>query len=178
MELCIKPLTSDLWPAFEELFGSHGACNGCWCMYWRIGSDYHKRSREYNKQEFQSIVQKGPPPGLVAFENNIAVGWCQLTTKRSLAWLEKNYGYDDTNSKNVWCISCFYIKRGYRKKGVTSTLIENAIEFVKLSKGKLIEAYPIDSASSFTGFPSTFQKAGFKVVTHGKYKRIVMRLIL
>jgi len=57
-------------------------------------------------------------------------------------------------------------------------LIENAIEFVKLSKGKLIEAYPIDSASSFTGFPSTFQKAGFKVVTHGKYKRIVMRLIL
>ena len=178
MELHTKQLTIDLWPAFEELFGSHGACNGCWCMYWRIGSAYHKRSREFNKQEFQNIVQKGPPPGLVAFKDNMAVGWCQLTTKRSLSWLEKNYTYDNTGNKDVWCISCFYIKRGYRRKGVTSALIKDAIEIVKLSKGKLIEAYPADSASSYTGYPSTFRKAGFKVVSQGKYKRTIMRLTL
>lgn len=178
MDLHIKPLTIDLWPAFEELFGSHGACNGCWCMYWRIGSDYHKRSREFNKQEFQSIVKKGPPPGLVAFKNDVAVGWCQLTRKRSLSWLEKNYNFNDIDHQDAWCISCFYIKRGYRKKGVTLALIEEAIEFVKLSKGTLIEAYPSNSASSYTGYPSTFQKAGFKVVTLGKYGRIIMRLIL
>jgi hypothetical protein len=178
MDLHIKPLTIDIWAAFEELFGDHGACNGCWCMYWRIGSDYHKRSREFNKQEFQSIVKKGPPPGLVAFNNDMAVGWCQLTTKASLPWLEKNYNYHHTGNKDVWCISCFYIKRGYRKKGVTSALIKKAIEFVKLSNGKLIEAYPRDAASSFTGFPSTFQKAGFELVIQGKYKRTVMRLIL
>jgi len=178
MDLNIKQLTIDLWPAFEDLFGKHGACNGCWCMYWRIGSGYHKRSREFNKHEFQSIVKNGPPPGLVAFKNNVAVGWCQLTTKKSLPWLEKNYNYDDIDNQDVWCISCFYIKKGHRRKGVTSALIEKAIEFAKLSKGKLIEAYPGDAASSFTGYPSTFQKAGFKAVTQGKYKRTVMRLIL
>ena len=43
MTLSIRPLTSDLWPAFEDLFGENGACNGCWCMYWRIGSIYRKR---------------------------------------------------------------------------------------------------------------------------------------
>jgi len=43
MKLTIRPLTADLWPAFENLFGENGACNGCWCMYWRIGSAYHKR---------------------------------------------------------------------------------------------------------------------------------------
>jgi hypothetical protein len=38
MKLTIRPLTPDLWPALEDLFGKDGACNGCWCMYGRIGS--------------------------------------------------------------------------------------------------------------------------------------------
>ena len=46
MKLTIRPLTPDLWPALEDLFGKNGACNGCWCMYWRIGSAYRKRPRE------------------------------------------------------------------------------------------------------------------------------------
>jgi hypothetical protein len=43
MQLAIHPLTPDLWPALEDLFGEQGAVNGCWCMYWRIGSDYRRR---------------------------------------------------------------------------------------------------------------------------------------
>ena len=38
MKLTIRPLTPALWPALEDLFGKTGVCNGCWCMYWRIGS--------------------------------------------------------------------------------------------------------------------------------------------
>ncbi len=49
MNLTIHPFTPDLWPAFEELFGKGGASNGCWCMYWRIGSAYHKRERAENR---------------------------------------------------------------------------------------------------------------------------------
>ena len=40
MNLVIRPLTPDQWPALEDLFGEHGAVNGCWCMYWRIGSAF------------------------------------------------------------------------------------------------------------------------------------------
>jgi hypothetical protein len=32
MKLTIRPLTPDLWPALEGLFGKNGACNGCWCQ--------------------------------------------------------------------------------------------------------------------------------------------------
>jgi hypothetical protein len=46
MKLTIRPLTPDLWPAFVDLFGKSGACNGCWCMYWRVGADYRHRSRD------------------------------------------------------------------------------------------------------------------------------------
>ncbi len=41
MKLTIRPLTPDLWPALAYLFSRNGAYNGCWCMYWRIGSAYH-----------------------------------------------------------------------------------------------------------------------------------------
>ena len=32
MKLIIRPLTPDLWPALEDLFGKDGASNGCWCI--------------------------------------------------------------------------------------------------------------------------------------------------
>jgi len=35
VKLTTGPLTPDLWPAFEDLFGENGAVGGCWCMYWR-----------------------------------------------------------------------------------------------------------------------------------------------
>ena len=54
MNLTIQELTADLWPALEDLFGEKGACNGCWCMYWRIGSDYHKRPRERNRRALRT----------------------------------------------------------------------------------------------------------------------------
>jgi hypothetical protein len=43
--LTVQPLTPVLWPALEDLFGKHGASNGCWCMYWRVGGAYRERSR-------------------------------------------------------------------------------------------------------------------------------------
>jgi hypothetical protein len=33
MKLTVRPLTTDLWPALEDLFGENGAVGGCWCMY-------------------------------------------------------------------------------------------------------------------------------------------------
>lgn len=74
MKLTIRPLTPDLWPALEDLFGKSGAANGCWCMYGRIGMTYRNRPAEKNKAELRDIVKRGPPPGLLAFDGDLAVG--------------------------------------------------------------------------------------------------------
>jgi hypothetical protein len=78
MKLKIRPLTPNLWPALEDLFGENGACNGCWCMYWRIGSAYRKKPRETNKAAFHEAVKRGPPPGLLAFDGELAIGGVSL----------------------------------------------------------------------------------------------------
>jgi len=63
----ILPLTPDLWPALEDLFGKSGASNGCWCMYWSLGGAYRKAPRGANREALRQIVEHGSPPGLLAY---------------------------------------------------------------------------------------------------------------
>ena len=46
----IVPVTAQMWPAFEDLFGKQGACYGCWCMHFRLSPSERKRNdRDGNK---------------------------------------------------------------------------------------------------------------------------------
>ncbi len=182
MKLTIRALTPDLWPAFEDLFGKHGASNGCWCMYWRIGSAYRKRPREENKKAFRKIVKRGPPPGLLAFDGELAVGWCQLTSRADLPWLDKTRLLQRVDDVPVWALSCFYIRRGYRRQGVMTALIAAAAKAAKRAKAPALEAYPVDtsqpnsSSDVFTGTAGAFTRAGFKTVASRVPQRPIMRL--
>jgi GNAT superfamily N-acetyltransferase len=182
MKLKIHSLTPDLWPAFEELFGKLGACNGCWCMYWRIGADYRKQDREVNKAAFRQIVGHGPAPGLIAFDGEVPVGWCQLTPRNALPWLDRVWRLRRVDDLPVWSISCFYVRKAYRKRGITSALIAAALKIAKKAGASALEAYPLDgdltSSASWTGYASTFARAGFKVVARHTLPRPIMRLDL
>ena len=179
MSFTVRPLTPDQWPAFEDLFGKHGASNGCWCMYWRIGANYDKRPREENKAEFCALVQSGPPPGLLAFDGDLAVGWCQLTPRAALTWLDHDWRRKRVDEVPVWSLSCFYIRRGYRRRGVSSSLLAAALQAAKDTGAPALEAYPLDESlapgNAFTGYPSLFKRAGFKVVAQHAPARPIMR---
>jgi GNAT superfamily N-acetyltransferase len=179
VQLTVRPLTPDLWPALEDLFGTKGACNGCWCMYWRIGAAYRKQPRDHNKAAFRKIVKRGPPPGLLAFDGDAAVGWCQLTPRDALPWLDRTPRLARLDDVPVWSLSCFYVRIGYRKRGVTAALIAAALREAKRAGAAALEAYPLDpeltpSASS-TGFVSTFARAGFRVAGCHVPARPIMR---
>ena len=179
MMLTVRPLTPDLWPALEDLFGTHGACTGCWCMYWRIGSAYRKRAPAKNKAAFREVVKRGPPPGLLAFDGDLAVGWCQLTPRDALPWLDRAWRLERVDAVPVWSLSCFYVRKGYRRRGVTSALIAAALKAAKRAKAPALEAYPLDAektpSASGTGFASTFERAGFKTVGRHVPPRPIMR---
>jgi GNAT superfamily N-acetyltransferase len=179
MTLTIRALTPKLWPALEDLFGENGACNGCWCMYWRIGAAYRKRPRGQNKEAFREIVKRGPPPGLLAFDGALAVGWCQLTPRDKVPQLDRTWRLKRVDDKPVWSISCLYVRKGYRRRGVTAALIKAALAEAKRAKAPALEAYPLDAdltgSSSWTGYASTFARAGFKVVARHVPPRPIMR---
>jgi GNAT superfamily N-acetyltransferase len=175
----MRPLTPELWPALEDLFGKLGACNGCWCMYWRIGAAYRKNAPAANKKAFREIVNSGPPPGLLAFDGDVAVGWCQLTPREALPWLDRAWRLKRVDDLPVWSLSCFYVRKGYRRKGVTAALLEAALRAARRAKAPALEAYPLDAdespSASGTGYVSTFERAGFKTVARHTRPRPIMR---
>ena len=181
MKLRICPLTPELWPALTELFGKQGACNGCWCMYWRLGGGYRNRSREANKAAFHRLVKTGPTAGLLAFDGDVPVGWCQLTPRAALPWLSQARLLKPVDKAAVWSITCFYVRRNYRRRGVTAALISAAMKAAKRAKAPVLEAYPIDTTAPkstsnlFTGVASTFTRAGFRTVARRAPHRPIMR---
>jgi GNAT superfamily N-acetyltransferase len=181
MNLSVRPLTPDQWPALVDLFGKGGPCSRCWCMYWRIGDAYCKRPPVANREALREVVKRGPPPGLLAFDGELAVGWCQLTPRDALPWLDRAWRLKRVDDVPVWSLSCLYVRKGYRKRGVTSALIVAALEVAKQAGAPALEAYPLDAnltpSTSFTGYASTFERAGFKVIARHVPSRPIMRYI-
>jgi GNAT superfamily N-acetyltransferase len=179
MKLTIRPLTPDLWPALEDLFGENGAVGGCWCMYWRIGRAYRERPQQENRAAFREVVERGPPPGLLAFDGDMAVGWCQLTPRDALPWLDRTWRLKRVDDVPVWSLSCFYVRKGYRRRGVASALIAAAVKAARRAGASALEAYPLDAeltpSSTSTGYGSTFARAGFKTVARRVPPRPIMR---
>lgn len=181
MTLCVRPLTPELWPALEDLFGPSGASNGCWCMYWRIGPEYRKRPRVENKAALCALTEHGPPPGLLAFDGELAVGWCQLTPRAALPWLNRDRRLDPVDDKAVWSLSCFYVRRGHRGRGVAAALIAEAVRTAKRARAPALEAYPVDTdardhtTNTFTGTAAMFRQAGFQTVGGRSPARPIMR---
>ena len=193
LPLVIRPLAPDLWPALEDLLGESGAVGGCWCMYWRIGRSYRQEPPTENKSAFKEIVMRGPPPGLIAFAGEVqmvsgsrlgdplplAVGWCQVTPRDALPWLDRTWRLKRVDDLPVWSLSCLYIRKGYRRRGIATALIAAALAAAKRANAPALEAYPLDGdkspSATSTGYVSTFLRAGFTTVACRTPPRPVMR---
>src|SRR5262245_9232554 len=168
MKLTILPLTPDLWPALEDLFGKWGASNGCWCMYWRIGGAYRGKRSE-SKKALREIVKRGSP-GLLAFDGALAVGWCQVTPRDALPWLDRMWWFRAVDDVPVWATACVCLRSWYRWQGVMAQLIVATLKTAKRAKTSALEAYPIDTSApkstsnTFTGTAAAFTRVGFKEV--------------
>jgi GNAT superfamily N-acetyltransferase len=180
----ISPLTREQWPALEDLFGASGASNGCWCMYWRIGPRYSHRPRQENKADLMRLAASGQPPGLLAFDGPIPVGWCELAPRADLGWLAHARYLQPPDDLPVWSVPCFYVRRTHRRQGVMDALIRAAVAAAAAAAAPALEAYPVDTevpghtGNLFPGTASAFARHDFQVVARRKPDRPIMRRTL
>lgn len=181
MDYRISSLTPERWAALEDLFGPAGASNGCWCMYWRLGPRYRERPRADNKRDLRQLTESGRPPGLLAFDGDLAVGWCQLAPRAELAWLARARYLQPPDDLPVWSIACFFVRRAYRRRGVMAALIKCACDVAAAGGAPALEAYPVDTTvpghtgNLFPGVASAFARHGFRVILRARADRPVMR---
>ena len=190
MNFTFQPLTTETWEDFVELFGDKGACGGCWCMTWRLKSaDFEKQKGERNKKTIEQLVKKNKPIGVLAFSDNKAVGWCAVAPRNEYKRLENSRVLKPVDDQPVWSVSCFFIQKNYRNKGLSKLLLKAAVVFAVSNGAKIVEGYPVDpkppppgevwrgmpDVFAWTGFTSPFVKAGFKEVARRSETRPVMR---
>jgi GNAT superfamily N-acetyltransferase len=181
----IEPATRTLWPAVEDLFGRNGASNGCWCMYWILGPEYHKRPRQLNKQQLRSATSREHPPGILALDDaGVALGWCRLSPRDELPWLDSRPALSTGDDLAVWSLPCFYVRRGHRGQHIMTALIHGAVDYARTAGAAALEAYPVDTdvegatSNLFPGTARAFAAAGFTEVARRTADRPVMRRVL
>ncbi|MBI1745315.1 MAG: GNAT family N-acetyltransferase [Acidobacteria bacterium] len=181
--LVFHPLTSDRWTDFEILFGERGACGGCWCMWWRLKrSEFERRKGRANKQSMRSLVMSGEVSGILAYAAEEPAGWCAIAPRESYTVLERSRVLKRIDDKPVWSVTCLFVKKEYRNKGVSVQLLRAAVAFVKAQGGTIVEGYPVEPKTdrmpdifAWTGLVSAFQQAGFVERARRSQTRPIMR---
>lgn len=184
--LRIVPASARRWADFEALLGERGGCGGCWCMLWRLSHKaFEARKGEANRSAMRALFESGAEPGLLAYHGAEPVGWCSLAPRAAFARLETSRVLKPLDERPVWSVSCFYIHKSHRGRGISVALLRFATDFVRRHGGEILEGYPIDPAKkpypaayAWTGLAAAFRAAGFEERLRRSKTRPIMRKTL
>jgi GNAT superfamily N-acetyltransferase len=184
--LSFHELSSSNWKEFEELMGEKGGCGNCWCMYFRLPyKTFQKNKPDGNKKLMKQLVNKGMPQGLIAFIDKQPAGWIAFAPREDYMKIENSRVFKRIDDKPVWSITCFFVKKEFRHKGLSRHLIKGAVDFARKKKIKILEAYPaipyaenVPHPFLWVGVLSSFIKNGFKIVQQHNKSRAMVRLVL
>lgn len=181
-DLTFCEVTPDRTADFEELMGFKGENSGCWCMYWRMNSkEFWAFSRDQRKKAMEDTINSGMSPGIIAYKGKEPIGWCSIAPKRDYVRLSNSRTIKKGELNDVWSIVCFYVHKDYRRKGVMSRLLDEAIKYASRSGARIVEGYPVDvegdvpDPNAYTGKLATFLNAGFVEVEGETQKRTLVR---
>jgi len=182
--LSFESLDKRTWRDLQKLFGDKGACGGCWCMTWRLShKEYEGNKGSKNKAKFHDLVNRGMPLGILAYEDDDPIGWCSVSPRKSLIRLETSRLFKRIDQQEPWSLTCLFIKKEYRLKGLSTRLIRAATNYAFEKGALVVEAYPIipnknkmPPVFAWVGFVNSFLKAGVKKIKQPSDSRMIMRL--
>jgi hypothetical protein len=117
---------------------------------------------------------------LVAFDGHLTVGWCQLTPRDALPWLDRMWWFQRVDDVPVSDI-VFFRAQGLSSARGNVSAYRCGFEDCKACEGTALEAYPVDmsapkcTSNIFTGTVSAFARAGFREVARRAAARPIMR---
>jgi GNAT superfamily N-acetyltransferase len=152
-------------------------------MYWRTTpSQFRMGKGEGNRKALKGMVDAGNVPGILAFLDGRAVGWCSVAPRADFPGLARARTLKPPDDDPVWSVTCLFVRRGFRRRGVSEALIRAACAHVESLGGRIVEGYPVVPKKSqlpdvfaWTGLATTFQRAGFFEAARRGESRIIVR---
>jgi len=148
--------------------------------------------RAKNKRDKKSLVEDDRSHGVLLYDRGIPIGWCAYGLKKEFPRIDNGRNYRRLNMKDnpgrLWRITCFFVDRDYRKKGIAKVALNAALSSIKAKGGGIVEAYPVTHKSAkawskwsnwfWFGTESMFEKEKFRVVgMMGPHHLLMQRII-
>ncbi|MFF0176117.1 GNAT family N-acetyltransferase [Micromonospora profundi] len=183
-DFTVKPLGPDTWDAFARLVEKHnGVWGGCWCIYFHPSCAERGQGAEVNRSLKQRLVNEGRAHAALVFDGDAAVAWCEYGTPDELPNVQHGKQYlAELDILPDHRITCFFVDRDYRRKGVSRIALDGALSLIAQGGGGLVESYPQDTAGKKTSASflynatrSLFEQAGFAYIRPKGKSHCVMR---
>jgi ribosomal protein S18 acetylase RimI-like enzyme len=172
----VRALSSETWGAFVDLCERHngGGFGGCWCTWFHrethsaAGSSAVPRTADYSRDFKRRQVETGRAHAALVFDGDAAVGWAQYGSPDELPGISHRKEVEAAGSSPDWRITCIFVDRRYRRRGIARTALDGALELIAQAGGGTVESYPQDTAGKkvsasflYNATRSTFEQAGF-----------------
>jgi GNAT superfamily N-acetyltransferase len=190
----IVPANEASWEDLQAVFG-RAYPSRCLCQRLKIRDrDWASVPVEELAHRLRAQTDCGHPEsdttsGLVAYLDGEPVGWCAVEPRTAYVRLLRNRivwadRQEDKTDDDVWAVTCFLVRRGFRRQGVSYALARAAVDFARKRGARALEGYPMITrpAQDITwdeirvGSRSIFEAAGFAEVSHPTLHRVVMRI--
>jgi GNAT superfamily N-acetyltransferase len=198
-DLRIVPANEASWEDIQTVYGTKGDAARCQCQRFKLqpkesfaGLGPHELAERLREQTSCGQPRATTTTGLLAYLDDQPVGWCGVEPRSAYDGLRRVFkvpweGRDeDKADPTVWAVTCFTVRVGFRRRGVSRALARAAVDFAQERGARAIEGYPmvVDPGADITwgelnvGKRSIFDDAGFTEVHAPTTRRVVMRIDL
>jgi GNAT superfamily N-acetyltransferase len=184
-ELRCAPATAERFSDLPAVLGERGGPGGCWCMFWRLGTaEWRAGGSAQRKAELGDRMAESPPPGVFGYLDDRPVGWCAIAPRAEYPRMQSSPTFGPIDDTPSWAVSCLFIHRTARRRGVGVALVEAAVAMAKAHGAPAVDAIPVapggtrGSGDLYTGTPKMFEPLGFTEVARRRPQRPIVRLTL
>jgi ribosomal protein S18 acetylase RimI-like enzyme len=188
--LDVRPLDGTTWPDFARLVEANGGVwGGCWCMAFHPEGVGRTKSPAQNRAEKEQRVLEGRAHAALVFDGPLCVGWCQYGPVDELPLIKRRRAYLQGAAEGAvapdWRITCFYVDRGCRRRGVAFRALGGALEQIARAGGGTVESYPervedrsVSGSFLHNGTLAMFERLGFERTRPiGKHHWVVTKVV-
>jgi GNAT superfamily N-acetyltransferase len=196
-DLAIVPANRATWDDLSAIFSSSSESRRCSCQYfktrgslWKQATDEQRRA-ELCEQTNCDYPDAATTTGLVAYltDGHVPVSWVAVEPRtayprllgKPTVWRGRD---EDKDDDGVWSVTCFVVRKGYRRRGTSYALAAAAAGYARDNGARAVEGYAmrmqpgkeITWGELYVGAVQVFADAGFTEVSAPSVRRVVMRL--
>jgi len=107
-----------------------------------LAAQWMRQRGRGNMKALKALVDSGEVPGILAYADGQAIGWCSVAPREVFHRLERSRTLKRIDDRPVWSVVCFFVAKPFRRQGVSTQLLKAAMDYAKGKGAKIIEGYP------------------------------------